>query len=55
VPTLEASWVNDGVSVRELVGQTLAQQEEGQPAPGPIGAGLAAKTFWARYLNGPQA
>ena len=47
VPTLEVGWANDELDVREVLASRFAMTDSGRPAPGPLGAHLAAQTFWA--------
>ena len=47
VPTLEAGWVDDQLSIHALVAEEFSLTAEGQPKGAAMGPRLAAQTFWA--------
>jgi SAM-dependent methyltransferase len=51
VPTLEASWVNDGISVRDLLNDSFTPVQSALPDPRHVGSWLSERAFWAFYTN----
>lgn len=49
IPTIEKPWASDGVDVRELLGEALAEREVGALDAAAVGAVLSSATFWAVY------
>jgi len=51
VPTLERTWVNDGIDVRALLGSEFHLREEGILAPEAVNDVVSRNSFWASFLR----
>ena len=49
VPTLEKSWINDGLDIKAMLAAEFDQAEEGRLAPERTTETLAANCYWATF------
>lgn len=49
VPTIEAAWASDGINVRALLKERLAEKSSGALDPTVVTDFLSDNTFWAAY------